>query len=110
MGEDEVVAHAVEFLNIMSELSPPENICFRTFAPPRAELDVLYALADRVASGADATSPVSLTLRPGDAPSFQIHGTHAVMTLRESSAPATRVAIIVVLLVALVMLFCVMRQ
>ncbi len=108
MHESEVLERSTEFLTLMSRLAPPHDVCFRTFAPPQRTGE-LCALAQRVATGGDAAA-VSLTLRPGDAPSFQLRGTHALATLQESSAPATRVAIIVVLLVLLVVLFCVFRK
>ena len=108
MRESDVLQHSVEFLTLMSRLAPPHNICFRTFAPPDRTRE-LHALAQQVATGGDAAA-VSLTLRPGDAPSFHLRGTHALATLQESAAPATRMAIIVVLLVLLIVVFCVFRN
>ena len=110
MHEQDVLTRAHDFLVLMSQLSEPRDLCFRTFTTEGEGMDELCLLAQRVAKGGeDAIS--SLTIRPGTETSFEISGTHALAIMAEKRAVATRFVILSVLAaVLLVIILCICRR
>ena len=106
MRDTEVIGSAHDFLHAIACLSPPEDVCFRTFTLARDGLPQLQELAARVATGGD-DAVTSLTIRPGVTPAFELRGTHATATLSEApSASTTRMCVLLCLI--LVVLFVIM--
>ena len=110
MHEEDAVTRAHDFLVLMSHLADPRDMCFRTYTTEGDGMGELCTLARRVATGGeDAIS--SLTIRPGAETSFEISGTHALATMAEKRAVATRFVILSVLAaVLLVIILCICRR
>lgn len=111
MYETETIGSARDFLEAIACLTPPEDVCFRTFTLAREGLPELQELASRVATGGD-DAVASLTIRPGTAAAFDLRGTHATVTLsEESSASMTRMGVILclILIILFVLMSCTRR-
>lgn len=107
-GNAQTLRQAEEFLHLLADLTPPESLCFRSFAGDVEGLEQLRTYAAGVARGGDEAM-ASLTIRTGEACDFRIHGgTHGQATLQACTTPQTRLTVIAVLVLALVLviMFC----
>jgi hypothetical protein len=113
LGDDDarVLDRAAHFLGLMSELTQPQDFCFHAFDSKREDVGALAATAARVATGT-GHAPASLTIRPGEVPSFRMTGAHAVATIREGEgghATRTRLVLIATLVLVVVAVLCMLR-
>ena len=108
MTDAEVVSLAAEYLSLVSELTPPSDLYFRSFTDQG--VDGLAELCDagrRVAGGTESAL-ASLVVATGPESRFVLDGTHARATLRVCTTPHTRLVVLGLLLalaVVAVMMF-----
>lgn len=99
---DDVVGEAIEFLECISMLTPPDRLHVAQFSHAGA-LRPLAELSRRVARGDAATATASLIVREGVADHFCIQGTHAEATVAKPSASRKRLLCCMVILVVTVL-------
>lgn len=106
----QVIAQASEYLNLMSEITRPEDMCFRSFLTDGVGglAELCEAAALRAHGGADALA--SLVIAPGDVSSFRIDGRHARATLQACPTPNTRLVVLLVLLAIVAFIFIARRR
>ena len=110
MSDATVVQHASRYLHLMSSLTPPAQLCFRSFVHDGVDgMRELSDAASRLALGGD-DAIASLVIRPGHSSAFVVDGTHASATIVACPTPHTRLLVIVALLIAIILACVVMRR
>ena len=96
MTDAEVVRQATEYLSLVSDLTPPSELYFRSFATDGVDgLADLCDAAHRVAAGGESAL-ASLVVAPGPESGFVLDGSHARATLRLCPTPHTRLVILAI--------------
>lgn len=105
-----VVRCAAKFIDLMSELTPPEAFYFRTFASDGVDglAGVCHAASSFASSSDDALA--SLVIAPGNDSSFYINGAHARATLSTKPTPNTRLIVLSVLSVIMVVILIFLQR
>ena len=99
MSDAEVVRQAAEYLSLVSDLTPPSDLYFRSFVTEGVDgLAELCEAARRVAGGGGDGALASLVVAPGTESCFVIDGTHARATLKVCPTPHTRLVVLLILL------------
>ena len=104
-SHDDVLHYCERFLQLISKICNPEDLCFLTSARDAHQIQGIREFcesADRVAHGGN-DSLATLTLLRGNTNSFDINGVHAVGVLNVEENTSLRIGIIIVLLVILLL-------
>ena len=112
MSPEAIVAQANEYLSLMSELTPPSDLYFRSYTDSGVlGIERLCAAASTLATGENDTALASLVVLPGSVDAFELCGAHARATLSVCHTPFTRLYVILgILITVIVIVFTIFRS
>ena len=107
MDSREVIKMSNSFLDLISQITEPEQILFRTFSCDDTcarGLSHLCQKAQKVCKGNTSHSIASLTVRENSMNSFEIKGSHAIASLAVKQSNELKLIIITTILIVMIVL------